>query len=94
MTLLANINLKDNPNLIRLLLPGETLEARRLLWLHLLWLHLLSYTDYSYTHCGRAYPVGGEILGPSTSHHLTRSGLQPRTSGLQPRASPPAAARL
>ena len=27
MTLLANINLKDNPNLIRLLMPGETLEA-------------------------------------------------------------------
>jgi len=27
MTLLANINLKANPNLIRLLLPGETLEA-------------------------------------------------------------------
>jgi hypothetical protein len=47
MTLLANINLKDNPNLIRLLLPGETLEAR----------HLLYYSDtyYGDTYCGDTY---------------------------------------
>ena len=77
MTLLANINLKDNPNLIRLLLPGETLEARHLLYYSDTYYGDTYYGDTSY---GRAYPVDGEMLGPCSSRpSLSPHSLRPAT---------------